>query len=173
MKIMDLPLENILISNYNGLMDNYKMDDTISKISKVRRSANLWLTKEMEKVGMEGFVPSHGEILMGLFYEEALTMTQIAQNINKDPSTVTALVNKLKKNGYVETQKSPKSGRITLVMMTDKGKVLKKDFLAISKILNQTYCEGIDAKELAIFQKVLMEIQANFDHKNLGGKQSG
>jgi len=111
---------------------------------------------------MHGLVPSHGEILLTLLIHKELMMKEIAEKINRDPSTVTALVNKLKKSGYVKTKKSSENGRTTLVYLTEEGEALKDRFIQISETLNQTYKKDIAENDLVIFLKVLQQIYNNF-----------
>lgn len=141
-------------------------DNTISQISRVRRGANQVLLDQLNELGLTDFVPSHGEILMQLLTYEELTMSEIAMRINKDRSTVTALISKLKKNGYVDTRKAPYCGRTTIVRITEKGRTLEGPFLAISDKLDKVYRHNIDEQDLVIFRKVLTQIQNNFDQEN-------
>jgi len=59
----------------------------------------------MAKRNIKGLVTSHGDILYALFQKRTLTMKEIAEGIEKDKSTVTALVNKLIAHGYVQKEK--------------------------------------------------------------------
>jgi hypothetical protein len=43
--------------------------------------------EEMKKVGIENVVPSHGGILMALFKNEELTMTEISTFVSKERIT--------------------------------------------------------------------------------------
>ena len=65
---------------------------------------------------------------------------ELAKKIDRDKSTLTALVKKLIVMGYVETARDKNDNRVTLVTLTKKGRQLKPDFDEISKILlERTY----------------------------------
>ena len=69
-------------------------------------------------------------------------MKEIADKIDRDKSTVTALVDKLISIGYVTKQKDPGDSRMILVSLTEKGKKLRSDFEEISdKLLEIVYLE--------------------------------
>jgi len=119
------------------------------------------LVNEMEALGMDGLVPSHGDILVELFKNEEMPKSQIADNIHRDRSTVTTLVNKLIKFGYVETRKNPEDSRSVLVSLTAKGVDLKSGVMEISESIFKTLYADIDDEERRIFREVLMKIEQN------------
>ena len=130
--ILEEKLDNSLMSNYNVRM---KTDHVIVLISTIRDKANKLIDKELRSRNISGLAPSHGAILFELFRSETVSMMEIAKRINRDKSTVTALVKKLIDLGYVERVKDPNDSRVTLVELTKKGRELKPDFDEISKIL--------------------------------------
>jgi DNA-binding MarR family transcriptional regulator len=120
------------MSNYNVRM---KTDHVIVLISTIRDKANKLIGRELRSRSIHGLAPSHGAILFELFQSESVSMMEIAKRINRDKSTVTALVKKLIDLGYVERVKDPNDSRVTLVELTKKGRELKPDFDEISKML--------------------------------------
>lgn len=89
---------------------------------------------------MEGLASSPGDILSALFKYTSLTMKDLAKEINKDKSTVTALVNKLLNLGYIERTRDLSDSRIAYITLTENGKNLKKDLQEIShKLIERTY----------------------------------
>ncbi len=73
-------LTNSFASNYNVSM---KIDNTLKLISSLREEINKSLVSEMNKVGIEGLVPSHGDILSKLFQNGEMPKSQIAESIKK------------------------------------------------------------------------------------------
>lgn len=75
----------------------------IATIGSINNSANKLIVDELKKHNLSGLAPSHGSILVVLYgNEEGVPMSSITQAINKDKSTVTALVNKLLKMQLIE-----------------------------------------------------------------------
>jgi DNA-binding MarR family transcriptional regulator len=75
----------------------------ISTIAKLHNSANKLIIEELKKYNLEGLAPSHGDILVLLYEkEEGIPMNKISASINKDKSTITALINKLLKMELIE-----------------------------------------------------------------------
>lgn len=139
-----------------------RAEDIISLISKIRERANTFITDEMNNYGLKGLAISHGDILFALLNSERLTMKEIAEKIEKDKSTVTALVNKLIKEGYVEKTKDIDDNRVVFVSLTKEGKALKPMFESISKELISKVYEGVSEKEKEEVLKILIKIKNNF-----------
>lgn len=136
--------------------------DIISLISKIRDSANRFITNEMEQWGVKGLATSHGDILFVLLKNERLTMKEIAEKIGRDKSTVTALVNKLVQMGYVKKSRDDEDGRTIFVSLTAEGRKLESMFNTISDDLFSTVYKGIPQNEREEIIKILEKIKDNF-----------
>lgn len=138
-----------------------KTDKTIYLIGRIREKANELILKELAKIGFKDIAPSHGDILATLFAHKELTMTEIANNIHRDRSTVTTLANKLTKLGYISSRKDPQDNRSTIIFLTQKGKELEPGFKQISQSLYEIEYKGVSEEEKEVFQKVLEKICDN------------
>lgn len=139
-----------------------KIDNSIKLIGLVREKANNFLLSELEQIGITDIATSHGDILSTLFKYKECTMTELSKSINKDRSTVTALINKLTKFGYVSSKKDPADNRSTIIYLTEKGKELEPNFQKISEKLYEKEYKEITDEEKEIFNKVLKKIYNNF-----------
>lgn len=139
-----------------------KIDNSIKLIGLVREKANDFLLNELKQIGITDIATSHGDILSTLFKYKECTMTELSKSINKDRSTVTALINKLTKFGYVSSKKDPADNRSTIIYLTEKGKELEPNFQKISEKLYEKEYKEITDEEKEIFNKVLKKIYDNF-----------
>jgi len=136
--------------------------DIISLISKIKESANGFITSEMDKWGVKGLATSHGDILDALLRSKKLTMKELADKIGRDKSTITALVDKLIKHGYVEKTRDISDNRVVFVTLTEKGKELKPMFETISQDLLSRVYKDISENEKEELIKTLKKIKKNF-----------
>lgn len=137
--------------------------DLISQLGRTLSAANHYLSHLMTQKGVQGLVPSHGDILVNLFAHESMTMAALAESIGKDPSTVTVLVRKLIDAGYVKTEKSSLDRRVTEVSLTGKGQALKADIAFVNEQLLTAMEEGLSSEELSAARKTLMKMRDNFE----------
>jgi DNA-binding MarR family transcriptional regulator len=111
-------------------------DGIIALAARVRARANEIIAQELRQRGVLGLVPSHGAILHHLFLQEGpLPMGRLAQLIGRKKNTVTTLVRKLEKHGYVERQPDPTDSRVSLVGLTPQGAAFRNYLDEISEML--------------------------------------
>jgi DNA-binding MarR family transcriptional regulator len=140
-----------------------KPQQIISLISKIRDSANQLILQELERHGIKGIVPSHGDILVILFSRDSVPMSELASLINKKKNTVTTLVDKLFKLVYVVKVNDPGDSRITLVCLTQKRRSLQTAFNRVSDVLLDKVYAGISEKEKGAVIKILLKIKNNLE----------
>ena len=136
----------------------------IATISSINNSANRLIVDELKKHNLEGLAPSHGNILVLLYNnEEGVPMNKVTQSINKDKSTVTALVNKLVKMELIEKFKNEQDSRSTMIKLTQKGLETKPIVMDIisPKLLDITY-KDFTQEEKELVCKLLEKIKENF-----------
>lgn len=130
------------------------IEGIIATISKIHNSANRLIIDELKKHNLEGLAPSHGDVLVLLYRnEKGVPMNKISSSINKDKSTLTALINKLVKMDLVEKFKNEHDSRSTLIRLTKKGLETKPIIMdeISTKLLNTTYKEfNQEEKELLV-----------------------
>ena len=94
--------------------------------------------------------------------KRAVTVVNV-RLIGKDKSTVTALVNKLSKLGYVKKEKCKKDRRVTYVEITEKSEEIEEKFNEISKDVYSTAYKNFSEDEKELFLKLLKKLNNNFD----------
>ena len=133
----------------------------IGLISTVRDKANKFILQQLREHGIEDIVPAHGSVFVALFRNSELPMGRIAQIIERDKSTVTTLVNKLTALGYLEKRRDDSDNRVTLIRLTEKGRLLESDFWTISNNLLEKVYEGFSDLEKEILLKLVTRIKGN------------
>lgn len=120
------------MSMYNEGMPKY---NAFALIARIRDHVNKRIIQELEQHDITGIVPSHGDILMFLYLEDSLSIKMVAERVHRTQPTVTVLVNKLEKLGYVERSKSPEDSRVTFIRLTEQGRQLKPIFEQVSETI--------------------------------------
>jgi len=139
-----------------------RKNNLIAQVSRLSETANRFIVKELESRGIEGIVPSHGDILVLLFGVEQLTMQEIAGKIHRTKPTVTVLVNKLVELGYVTKEKSDTDSRVTYIALTERGESLRPAFETISARLNALVYEGLSESEAEKLELMIEAIRSRF-----------
>lgn len=139
-------------------------DNSIRLISEVCHSINRFLTDELRARITDDLGPSHSEIVAGLLYCKAMTMTELSRYISRDRSTVTTLVQKLSNNGLVTLCDNPEDGRSRFVTLTDKGLALHDPLEIISTRLAETMWREVSRERRHEFEETLLHIIRNFEN---------
>lgn len=132
-------------------------------ISRTKQKMIQFIEQKLEENGIDNLITSHGNILTALYESNGkLTMSQIAKKIGKDKSTVTPLIDKLSKIGYIKKVKNENDRRITYIILTDKGKELESKFNAITSQVYETAYKNFTQEEKEIFLSLLKKLNMNF-----------
>ena len=137
-------------------------NNAIALMSRIREKANRLIIRELEERGVQGIVPSHGEIMVHLFDGKEYAMKELADKIHRTKPTVTILIDKLVAYGYVLKEKSLEDSRITYIKLTKKGLELRPIFQEISDKLNGFVYDGLTEEEAILFEKMLSTINKRF-----------
>ncbi len=146
-------------TNITPMKDKYP----IHLIGLIRDNVNRYLSQELKNLGLVGISPSHGDILGALCLKDSFRMKDLATLINRDKSTITALVNKLINLGYVEKETDDSDCRISHIRLSEKGRQSKPAIFEISKRLNEKAYSGFSKEEKRILSMLLSKISANFN----------
>jgi DNA-binding MarR family transcriptional regulator len=130
-------------------------DRFIFLISKVCQKLIINLQKAFSKSGIE-VTPIQVMLLFFLQKNDGSSLTQISQGLMLENPTITGLIDRLEKLGYVKRSDHPNDRRVYLVYLTEKGKKVASKALPIVKRLNEQIKEGYSEEEMEGFKKVLM-----------------
>lgn len=120
--------------------------------------ANRFIAAELVRHGVEGIVPSHGDILCALYEKDGLAISEIARRTHRTKSTVCVLAGKLEQNGYVERRPDPQDRRAIGLWLTDKGKAAKPVFKSISAALCEKVEENLSPEEVLVLNSLLARV---------------
>jgi DNA-binding MarR family transcriptional regulator len=130
-------------------------DRFIFLISKLCQKLITNLQKSFSESGIE-VTPIQVMLLFFLQKNNGLSLTQISQGLMLENPTVTGLIDRLEKSGYVRRSDHPSDRRVYLVHLTEKGNKVAKKALPIVKKLNERIKEGYSKSEIEDFKKVLV-----------------
>ena len=130
-------------------------DRLIFLISKVYQKLIINLQKAFSESGLE-VTPIQVMLLFFLQKNNGSSLTQISQGLMLENPTVTGLIDRLEKLGYVKRSNHPDDRRVYLIYLTEKGNMVAKRALPIIKKLNEEIKVGYLKDEIEAFKKVLI-----------------
>jgi DNA-binding MarR family transcriptional regulator len=91
-------------------------------LAKASQRWNELLAERFRERGYGDVRPSYGSVLVPLFEEDGLRMTELARRALLAKQTMTTMVRLVERAGLVERRGDPDDGRATLVFLTARGR---------------------------------------------------
>lgn len=123
--------------------------------SRLREEGNKLIIAALKDAGVTDLAPSHGDILAHLLAEGPCHMSVLARYIRRTRSTITALVEKMERSGYVERRPDPTDARGVLVCLTARGEALAPVMDAVSRALEELIGSRLSADEADELERLL------------------
>lgn len=127
---------------------------------KLRTHLNNALINEGIKV-----TTAQSGILFLLKQKNSRTMTELSQILSTDNSTITGLVDRLEKSGFVRRNASANDRRISHINITPQGIEEVEKAKVIIKKVNEEIKSGFTGEEMESFKKVLRSFFEKFNQK--------
>lgn len=148
-----------------------KLSTISSLIAQIQNDANNYLDSQLKKIGLSEITTSHGFILFVLSQNkntetqklEPMTMKEISKRIDKNKSTMTVLIDKLLKYGYIIREKNNTDTRYSYISLSEKGKSFIPEMERISKELSEKFYNGFSEDEKKTVFYLLDKILSNFN----------
>ncbi|AMD96301.1 MarR family transcriptional regulator [Streptococcus sp. oral taxon 431] len=148
------------------------MDKPMLVFKRFGRQLHLMVQKEAKRCGIEFMGGPQGQVIRFLDrreHEQELTLIKdIEQEFNITKSVASNLVKRMVQNGLVELEVSPSDKRAKFVHLTEKSRSQMKQIKSFFDRMNRSLLDGISEENLAIFEEVMGQLQANVE--KIGGK---
>ena len=97
-------------------------------------------------------------VMLALWEREPLRLGELADLVKLDPGTLSPLLKRLEAKGYVRREKDPHDDRALAVVLTDEGRALREQALAIPPAIVERL--GIPIEELEDLHRRLIQVIA-------------
>ena len=140
-------------------------DAVLFLVSRLQERAFRFISSELKNRGIKGIEPSHGVIIRQLSIHGPLSMSRLAQLIDRTKPTVSVLIKKMENHGYVKRVPDPDDNRVTIVQLTGKAIDLNEEFRQVSKLMRERIFGGFSPAERLMFAEYLERAIGNFKGK--------
>ena len=148
------------------------MDKPMLVFKRFGHQLHLMVQKEAKRCGIEFMGGPQGQVIRFLErreQEQELTLIKdIEQEFKITKSVASNLVKRMVQNGLVELETSPSDKRAKFVHLTEKSRSQMKQIKSFFDRMNRSLLDGISEENLAIFEEVMSQLQANVE--KIGGK---
>jgi DNA-binding MarR family transcriptional regulator len=97
-------------------------------------------------------------VLYTLYKNDGESLTQLAKRCFLDNATITGVIDRLEKAGYVSREPLEGDRRVYRILLLPKAQEIKEKAVQITNGIFAEMIEGCSSEEIAIFRKVLLNI---------------
>lgn len=122
------------------------------------KAGQRWNELLAERFAARGFAevrPAYGSILIPLFEEDGLRMSELARRARLSKQALTTLVPRLERDGLIERCDDPDDGRAALVFLTTRARAFAPVAATVLTELDDEVTRAVSIRDLAATTRVL------------------
>ena len=97
-------------------------------------------------------------VFNALWMGDGITFVELGERVSLDTSTLTGIVDRMERNGFVERRPNPEDRRSVLVFLSDKARDLGPHILKFADELDDSLRHPFSQKEIDTFERVLRSL---------------
>lgn len=129
----------------------------------MRETSDAWTQLLHVHTEALGVTQGQWRYLRELWENDGLSQRELSERVGRQGATTVAAMKSLERSGYAYVEPNALDRRKTRVLLTDRGKALKKTLLPLVREIEHQVIEGISSEDLACFLKVLARMHANVE----------
>lgn len=142
-------------------MSHPKPPDTLD--FQLARICHLHYTRVHQLLEALGLYRGQPGILHALWDKEGLTQTELAANLRNTPATVTRMLQRMEKAGFIYRTPDPSDQRVTRVYLTEAGWAVKVDVEKVFETIDQETFAGLSPQDRSALRQFFLRIRANLE----------
>ena len=104
---------------------------------------------------------AQGRIMFALWQNDGISINELAKKTHLKKSTLTSMLDRLQKMGYIRRKRSKTDRRKILIKRTEKDRIMEKQYVEVSEEMTRLYYKGFSKSQIVHFEKDLEQILNN------------
>jgi DNA-binding MarR family transcriptional regulator len=100
-------------------------------------------------------------LLYHLHEQDGLTHSELAERLQVTPATMTKMIKRMEKAGFVQRRPDAEDQRVSRVYLTDAGRAIKAEMLAALRALGEESFAGFSPEERDLLRRFFEQIREN------------
>ena len=117
------------------------------------------LRVKMEKIGVHR---AQGLVLLQLCHRDGISQRQIIQARHVSPATMTNMLQRMERDGWITRERDPDDQRMVRVYLTEKAKSLRKEAQQTFRGMEEELASVYTDEEKEMFCRLLMKLHDRF-----------
>jgi MarR family transcriptional regulator, organic hydroperoxide resistance regulator len=120
----------------------------------------------LEEIGLYRGQPP---VLRALWEKEGLTHSELAEHMHVRPATITKMIKRMEKTGFVTCKADEKDQRVSRVYLTEAGREIQKEVHQIWRTLQDETFDRFTMEERIVLRRLFLQMRENL-LRATGGK---
>ncbi len=116
------------------------------------------ILRENDMADLEG---ARGRVIFALWGKDGVPIKTLCEKTSLDKSTLTGIIDRLERDGYIERKPSETDKRSTLILLTGKEQEFANHVHKVSDQMNEIFYKGFTDGEITQFESMLERILVN------------
>ncbi|SMC23709.1 DNA-binding transcriptional regulator, MarR family [Desulfacinum hydrothermale DSM 13146] len=125
------------------------------QLAKAAQAGVRYWTSRISHLGVTAV---QGLVLAFLADQDRVSSARLGQRVQLDSATLTGILDRLERLGFVKRHKNPKDRRSILICLTDDGKRVAREIIRISREANESFLKDIPEEDEFLFRSVLVRL---------------
>jgi DNA-binding MarR family transcriptional regulator len=130
-------------------------------IAKIHQVSGRIFAKILKEHGIDEINPAQGRILFALWKKDEIPISELAIETQLSKSTLTSMLDRLEKAGYVTRIRPEKDRRTILLKLTNKDRNLQSVYRKVSDEITNVFYREFSHSEIDEFESYLKRILRN------------
>lgn len=111
--------------------------------------------------GLEELAGARGRVIFALWKEDNIPIKKLVEKTSLDKATLTGIIDRLERDGFVKRIQSSEDKRVTLISRTGKDEIFKTKIPTVSDEQNSLFYKDFSPDEIEEFENYLKRILKN------------
>lgn len=130
-------------------------------MTKIHQLSGRIFTRMLKEHSIEEINPAQGRIMFVLWQNDGISIYELAKKTSLGKSTLTSMLDRLEKTGFLYREPSKEDRRKILIWRTEKDKSFQKRYTHVSQKMAELYYQGFTDEEIDRFELMLEQIFEN------------
>jgi DNA-binding MarR family transcriptional regulator len=131
------------------------LDFLLAQICKLHYARMHTLLEEL------GLYRGQPPMLFALWEREGATHGELAARLHVKPATITKMITRMERAGFVERRSDPEDQRVSRVYLSDAGRSIREQVEQVWRTLEEETFEGFSTEKRDLLQQFLLQMREN------------
>ena len=134
----------------------FPLDSVCFKLGKVYRNVQRYYETNLQSFGL---TPVQYFVIMNLYHHDGMKFKDLANALSIEGPTLTGLLDRMERSGFLERRGDPEDRRSVLVYLTDKGKLIGPKIHNLAGQLDEKLRTQFSNRDFELFLNILDRIE--------------